>query len=492
MVPTEQRIPRYRALADRIQQAIADGVYEPGERVASIRQFADSFDASINTLRAAFSLLQDRGVLETRPRAGTFVVTRPTWSDECDYVDDLVDAVIEEYACRSAQVPVTAPMDVAVLPPELVPESRIHAAVRAVAQRSHPLLTGYATFDRTMELRSRISQWELVHGTAVSPDQLVLASSIELAMMQLLVLLNPARNPVAVQSPTYYGHLTILRTLGMPVFELPVAADGSFSVARLADAVNREQIALAVLDTSVHNPTGTSVPDHLLNEIAGLTAQGRLTVIEYGMLRDMRFGAGESPPLYNRAPSGSVFLCSSYAETLVPSIKAAWVAAGSRASFVRDRWLATACFVSALELSVLEQLLSSRDIRRQQERIRGVVGTSMREAAELVRATFPRGTLVQHPSGGFALWVKLPGGISGRRVFRAARDRGIAIAPGAMFARHPDDYDNHIRIAPGVLTAAKRRAIQQLATIIASREVTGSDLSAVVHSRPGSLPVVNQ
>jgi DNA-binding transcriptional MocR family regulator len=470
MAEVMRRTPRYRAIASRIEQAIADGVYEPGERIASIRELADSFDASINTLRAAFGLLQERGVIETRPRSGAYVVYQPVSAEESDYVDDVVDAVIEEYACRPLPHPATERMDIAVIPPELVPSRQIRAAMHAVAQQGHPLLSGFATFERTMELRSRISQWEMAHGTSVHPDHLVLASSIEHAVMQLLILLNPARLPVAVQSPTYYGHLTILRALGMPVFELPVAADGSFSVARLSEAVDRKQIGLALLDTAVHNPTGSSVPDSVLNGVAALTASGRLRVIEYGMLRDMRFGASDTAPLYSRAPSGSVYLCSSYAETMVPSIKAAWVAAGQGAPYLRDRWRATACTVSALQLGVLEHLLASRQIRRHVEAIRRAVRGALGDAEELVVQSFPRGTHVSRPAGGFALWVALPAGISGKQIFRTARDRGIAIAPGTMFAPHPDDYDNHIRIAPGVLAPSTRRAIRELGAIVARRD----------------------
>ncbi|TVR90897.1 MAG: PLP-dependent aminotransferase family protein [Spirochaetaceae bacterium] len=470
MFQAKVREHRYRVIADRIEQSIADGVYEPGERIASIRQLAESFAASINTMKSALNLLQDRGLIESRPRAGTYVVSRPEVFEGSEYVDDLVDAVIEEYTCRPAAAPTTAKMDHAVLPQELVPADLIKSAMQAAASTQSPLLDGFATFERTAELRSLVSQREMLHGIAINPDQLVLASSIEQTVFQLLVTLNPQRLPVAVQAPTYYGHLTILRALGMPAFELPTMPDGSFSVARLAEAVRRNQVGIALLDTAVHNPTGSCLPESVLAEIAHLVDETQLKVIEYGMLRDMRYTTSASPSLYSLAPSGSVFLCSSYAETLVPSIKAAWVAAGTHATHVRDRWQATSCTVSALQLAILEHMLASGKVRRVQDHNRKLVYESLTAAAELVQDTFPAGSQVTAPSGGFALWIRMPEGVSGRDIFRAARKEGIAIAPGAMFARCQDDYDGWIRVAPGILNHDKEQALRRLATLVADGE----------------------
>lgn len=457
---------RYRTIADQLEQAIADGVYEPGERLASIRQLSNSFNASINTLRTALNLLHDRGIIETVPRTGTFVVSRPTVFDESEYVDDVVDAVIEEYACRPPARPLTARMDHAVIPQQLVPSDLIQSAMQSAATAKSPLLDGFATFECTGELRSLISQREMVHGIAINPDQLVLASSIEHAVFQLLVLLNPQRHPVAVQTPTYYGHLTILRALGMPIFELPVMPDGSFSVSRLAEGIRTNQVALALIDTAVHNPTGLSVPTPVLEQLSHLISYGELTVIEYGMLRETRFTNSPTPSLYSIAPSGSVFLCSSYAESIVPSIKAAWVAAGTRAGQLRDRWRATSCTVSALQLAVLEGLLASGQVRRIYDHIRTTTRGGIDSAIQVVHDAFPEGSHVTQPHGGFALWIQLPSGVSGRKVFRIARDEGISIAPGAMFARCPEDFDGWIRVAPGVSGPPQDQALRRLGRIV--------------------------
>ncbi|HKK49384.1 MAG TPA: winged helix-turn-helix domain-containing protein, partial [Alkalispirochaeta sp.] len=110
---------RYRSIADRIERMIADGVYEPGERIASIRQLSELFDASINTIKSALHLLQDRGILNAVPRVGTYVVSRPVAYHESEYVDDLVDAVIEEYGRPPISTAVIQKMDLAVLPQEL-------------------------------------------------------------------------------------------------------------------------------------------------------------------------------------------------------------------------------------------------------------------------------------------------------------------------------------------------------------------------------------
>ena len=456
---------RYRSIADRIERMIADGVYEPGERIASIRQLSELFDASINTIKSALHLLQDRGILNAVPRVGTYVVSRPVAYHESEYVDDLVDAVIEEYGRPPISTAVIQKMDLAVLPQELVPTKLIQLAMHTASSSHSPLLDGFATFERTAELRSRISQREMQHSIAINPDHLVFASSIEQAVSQLLLMLNPTRRPVAVQTPTYYGHLTILQALHMPVLELPTLPDGSFSVPLLAAAVQQNQVGVALLDTAVHNPTGMSIPEARLTELSQLVSEAQLPVIEYGMLRDTLCHA-PAPTLYSLAPSGSVFYCSSYAESLSPSIKTAWVAAGSYADRLRDRWRATSCTASALPLAVLEQLLSSRQLRRIHTHNREIVTDSLISSAEVIRDSFPTGTNFTLPDGGFALWIELPRGLSGRSVFRAARKEGIWIAPGLMFGRCPEDYDGWIRIAPGVFDDDKKQVLGRLGGLV--------------------------
>jgi len=63
-------------------------------------------------------------------------------------------------------------------------------------------------------------------------------------------------------------------------------------------------------------------------------------------------------------------------------------------------------------------------------------------------ASFPAGTRISRPSGGFVLWVELPEGKSGLILAEQALQKGIAIAPGQLFSAR-ERFQGFIRLSCG-------------------------------------------
>ncbi|MGJ4996502.1 GntR family transcriptional regulator [Bradyrhizobium sp. HKCCYLS3077] len=70
-------LPLYEALANRIAALVDDGVLRAGMRAPSVRSFAAQHGVSLTTALQAYRLLEDRGVLEARPKSGFYVMVRP-------------------------------------------------------------------------------------------------------------------------------------------------------------------------------------------------------------------------------------------------------------------------------------------------------------------------------------------------------------------------------------------------------------------------------
>ncbi|MGL6020156.1 MAG: GntR family transcriptional regulator, partial [Gibbsiella quercinecans] len=64
---------RYLQLAETLAEAIRRGTLQPGSRVPSVRRCAQSHSVSINTVVAAYRMLEDRGLIEARPQSGFYV-----------------------------------------------------------------------------------------------------------------------------------------------------------------------------------------------------------------------------------------------------------------------------------------------------------------------------------------------------------------------------------------------------------------------------------
>ncbi|HEY5355096.1 MAG TPA: GntR family transcriptional regulator [Streptosporangiaceae bacterium] len=68
--------PMYRQIADDLRRQIEAGELPPGAQLPTELELREKYDASRNTIRDATKWLITRGLVETRPGQGTFVIER--------------------------------------------------------------------------------------------------------------------------------------------------------------------------------------------------------------------------------------------------------------------------------------------------------------------------------------------------------------------------------------------------------------------------------
>ncbi len=66
-------VPVYLQLEQQIKQAVASGLLQPGDALASTRRTAADLRINPNTVARAFTNLEREGVIRTVPGSGTFV-----------------------------------------------------------------------------------------------------------------------------------------------------------------------------------------------------------------------------------------------------------------------------------------------------------------------------------------------------------------------------------------------------------------------------------
>ena len=66
--------PMYRQIAEDLRRQIEAGELPPGAQLRTELELREKYDASRNTVRDAIKWLITRGLVETRPGQGTFVV----------------------------------------------------------------------------------------------------------------------------------------------------------------------------------------------------------------------------------------------------------------------------------------------------------------------------------------------------------------------------------------------------------------------------------
>src|SRR6185369_14444726 len=85
-----------------------------------------------------------------------------------------------------------------------------------------------------------------------------------------------------------------------------------------------------------------------------------------------------------------------------------------------------------------------RHLRIFRQRLADQVGAM----AELVALTFPEGTRVSRPAGGYVLWVELPGAADTSVLYEKAIPEGIIFSPGEIFSAS-GKFRNALRLSAG-------------------------------------------
>ena len=62
---------RYEELAARIEAQVHAGTLRAGDRIPSVREACAAQRVSAGTVQSAYRLLEDRGLIQTRPRSGS-------------------------------------------------------------------------------------------------------------------------------------------------------------------------------------------------------------------------------------------------------------------------------------------------------------------------------------------------------------------------------------------------------------------------------------
>lgn len=83
----QSRTPIYEQIILEIERYVALGVLKPKEQLMSIREMATTLGINPNTVKKAYSELENRGVIQTISTKGTFI---------SDNISKVVDSKVEE------------------------------------------------------------------------------------------------------------------------------------------------------------------------------------------------------------------------------------------------------------------------------------------------------------------------------------------------------------------------------------------------------------
>jgi DNA-binding transcriptional MocR family regulator len=418
-------LPLFKAVAEAIAGAIADGRLKPGDRLPTHRALAHEIGVTVSTVTEAYREAARRRLVGGEVGRGTFVLAesreaelfalgRPGTTERID----LSTNVPADLAGEAIEAHLRA------LPPEVLRRSALYPGAEDLARTRLAIA-------RFMERR----------GSRLRSGEVVPCAGAQQALTVALLGLAGRNGDVLCEALTAPGVKAAARSLGLRLHPVGLDREGVEPDALLR-AARATGARVAVLVPALQNPTGAVMSAGRRRAVAQAVREAGLALVEddvYGPLVDAPTVAAEC---WDRA-----VIASSLSKSVAPGLRVGWLAGGHPIlpDLARDIHLTAwgvAPLASALAVALVESGAADDLVRRQREEIAA--------RHRLALATLPR---ARTPSAaGPHLWWPVRGGAE--RAAAAAAAMGVDVVPGPVFAVARGGED-HVRLC---LTATASRA----------------------------------
>ncbi len=446
--------PLYQQLAERIAVQVRGGSLRAGARLPSVRAFAAQHAVSISTAVQAYRALEDRGLIEPRPKSGYFVLPQRVRAPEPAPTRPPARAVaVEPHALIDALMCATRDPDLVSFGAACpdgghFPVDRLRRALARSAQRHRAALVRYSMAPGSEPIRQAIAQRAMHMGCALDHQRVVVTGGCLEAIGLCLRTVTRPGDVVAIESPTYFGFLQLLQTLGLRAFEVPMQPRTGLSLEALELALDTQPIKAVLAVPTLANPLGTTMPLEAKRRLAQMLARRGVPLIEDVLQNELAQSEDARRAVKSFDDTGNVMLCGSFGKTLAPGLRLGWVEAGRwSAEVARLKSVLSGGCTEFLELTVAE-LLTQGGYEQTLRHLRSLFARQVAHARRVVSASFPAGTRVTDPGGGFILWVEMPRAVDATELYRRCFERGIVIGPGPLFTASTR-YRNCIRLGVG-------------------------------------------
>lgn len=465
--------PLYLKIADRMQSMIDSGALRAGDRIPSVRHSSIQHQVSIPTVMQAYALLENRRLIEARPKSGFYVRPRvsqslrePLASKRKPAVASLAGFASAISMIQDIADPKRAPLGCAIPGDDLLPLDKLAQLTSSIVRRMPGASMRYDSTPGCLPLRNELSRLSLDWGCALDAADFVITHGASEALHLALQTVTKPGDTVLVEAPTYYGTLNLLAQMKLKVIAVPSSSATGLDVEAVRETLAAHSVAAMLVIPNFSNPLGSLMPEANRRELLALADRYEIPVIEDDIYGDLPHEGPRPHCLKSLDRGDRVILCGSYSKTLAPGFRIGYIVAGRRTQRVMELQNAFSLGGAPLPALTVAEFLRSGGYERHLRKLRQTFHHQVCKMRETVAALFPEGTRLSNPTGGFVLWLEFPGDFDIMPVYQEARAAGINFAPGPLFS--PDGrFKNCMRLSCGAPWSPQiEGALETLAKII--------------------------
>jgi 2-aminoadipate transaminase len=437
-VDPSSEVPLYRQLFLQVKHAIESGILTQGERLPATRELAGLLGLNRTTVSAAYSLLEEEGLIAGHVGRGSFVT-----------------AGIQLFRRPAAQLETSGTYATLPLPqpsPLETEEGLISFATSRPSQDLFPLAAFRETSAEVLAsdslssilqlgspggyepLRQHLLEEARTRGLARAQDDILITSGCQQAMDLIERVLVREGDTVVLEDPVYPGLRNLFAGGRARVRGVSVEGEG-VDVGQAQRVMAAERPKLMIVTPNFQNPTGATLPAGARHALLRAARESQTVLVENDIYGQLRYSGTAPATVKQMDDSGNTLYLGSFSKVAFPGLRVGWVI-GPRPWIAA---LAEAKQSSDLHTDQLSQavLLRFSESARLAAHLRQVlVATRERLTAvlEACAAELPEGTTFTRPQGGMNLWVELPRGLNTEELLARAQTQGVSYLPGKYFS----------------------------------------------------------
>ena len=466
----------YLQFADVIEKQIKSGLLSVGDKLPSIREVCAETGYSMSTVSKAYYEIESRSLIESRPQSGYYVsnisariAPEPTPSSPVLTThnidrEDLIDLVYGNMTNKNVTM-----LSLGFPSNELLPIAKLNKGMVQAMRQLPNSGTSYEEMQGNVNLRKEVARWSFAWGGTLTEDDIITTPGCVSAISYCLMAVTKPGDTIVTESPVYFGVLQLAKSLGLHVMELPTNITTGIELEALKKAISTKKIKACVLMSNFSNPSGSMMPNEHKEETVRLMELHNIPLIEDDIHGDLYFGSARPTNCKTYDKSEIVMCCSSVSKTLAPGYRVGWVIPGKFKKEILRTKLYHTISSPTITHEVVGDFLKNGRYENHLRKIRQILNHNCNNYINTILESFPKGTKVSRPQGGFFLWIELDKKIDTAEFYHLAMKHNISIAPGRIFS-FQDQFSNCMRLSFGLpWTNELRQSIQTLGRLAAQQ-----------------------
>ncbi|MDK2595824.1 PLP-dependent aminotransferase family protein [Pseudoalteromonas obscura] len=293
--------PKYMALAELIEQAIDNKQLAFEQRLPAQRALADTLQITHGTVTRAYELLEQRGYVQAKLGAGTYVTKNNSLHHQMQ-ISDLASSV----------------------QPLMGQESIIARAMQSLAH-SHTDLSELLTYklNGLPRHQSFFREWLIQRGFACEKHEVIFTQGAQQGIYSCLSTLCEPGDVVLHEALTYPGFFKACKSLKVHTKGIPVNSEG-IDLAVLESVCQTQSVKAIYITPNCQNPTNVRYSEARLQALLALSRKYHFFILE----DDVNYCLPENwrLPLWQQAPD-RVFYLASFSKYFSGGLRAGYLLA---------------------------------------------------------------------------------------------------------------------------------------------------------------------